>query len=580
MTFRGFGMWCCLSACSPAAEGPLAPLEPATPPPTRCASGPASSGMFVDVSAASGLQARNFVPNPAAPIPINDHSRLALVDLDGDGWDDAVMHSLFPNPQRGVPFEHLIFLNHRDGTFEDVSVESGLGSVQAGFFAFGDFDDDGDTDAFAGLDIPLAGHTSRVLLNDGQGHFVPKPNAGVEHLDLCANAVLADFDRDGNLDLFAGNGQTSYLAKNALLRGNGDGTFTDVSASALLSPVPAQPTNGLVACDYDDDGDQDVFVSTYGVSVSSGWDQLWENTGDGRFVNMAEARGFHALATGNYWNPGTGHGKNPEPGSSRVGGNGFGLDCADVDGDGDLDVYLAQVSHADGADHNRLWSDPTALLLNSGGTFSNAFLERGLPYNEGDIDAAMVDFDNDGRLDLAVTRTDKYEGGYTDEAQKGWFGLFRQAPDGKFESRGDIGLKATQNLAFGDVDHDGDPDLLVGGRDQGGGRPNFLFENRVASGPYLAVQLVGDGVRVPLDAYGARVTVRIGDRVIVREKKSSRGTYDSIDGSTLLFGLGPDTGACEGGVNRASLEVRWPDGRLQRLGPDAFSLSSYLRLVY
>ncbi len=570
----------CLSACSPTAEDlELQPLAVAAPEATRCSSRPAE-GTFVDVSAASGIQQNNFVANPPMRIPINDHSRLALVDVDGDGWDDAVMHSLFPNAQAGVPFEHLVFRNKRDGTFEDISAESGLKDVQAGFFAFGDFDDDGDTDVFAGLDIPLAGQTSAVLLNDGSGHFVKKANAGVEHLAACANAVLADFDEDGNLDLFAGNGQTSYLASNALLRGNGDGTFTDVTTSALRSPVPQQPTNGLVACDYDSDGDQDVFVSTYGVSVASGWDQLWENSGDGHFTNVAEAKGFHALATGNYFNPNTDWGRALEPGDTRVGGNGFGLDCGDVDGDGDLDVWLAQISHSDGADHNRLWSDPSALFINDHGVFKNAFLERGLPYNEGDIDAAMVDFDNDGRLDLAVTRTDKYEGRYTDEAQKGWFGLFRQKPDGTFESRGDIKLKATQNLAFGDLDHDGDADLLVGGRDQGSGRPNFLFENRAAGGPWLAVQLQGDGVKVPRDAFGARVTVRIGERVIVREKKSSRGTYDSIDGSALLFGLGGDTGACVEGFNRATLEVRWPNGRVQTLGPDAFSLSTYLKLTY
>lgn len=561
----------CLSACSPV---PVLEPEPPPPAPEQCRVSRQEGG-FADVSQASGIQAGNFVANPVSPIPINDHSRLALVDLNGDGWDDAVMHSLFPNAQAGIPFEHLVFLNQHDGTFKDVSAESGLKDVQAGYFAFGDFDDDGDADVFAGLDIALAGHTSQVLLNDGQGHFTVKAGSGVERLQFNANAALADFDRDGQLDLFAGNGQTSFLAKNALLHGNGDGTFTDVSATAFLSAVPSQPTNGLVACDYDGDGDQDVFVSTYGVSVASGWDQLWENGGDGRFTNVAEARGFHALATGNYFNVRTGYGKDLEPGDTRYGGNGFGIDCGDVDGDGRLDIFLAQISHADGSDDSRLWSDPTELLLNRGDHFENVFLDRGLPFNEGDIDAAMVDFDLDGRLDLAVTRTDKYEGSFPDDAQKGWFGLFRQKDDGTFERRTDIALKATQNLAFADLDHDGDPDLLVGGRDQGGGRPNFLFENHAANGAWLGVQLAGDGVHVPRDAFGTRVTVRIGGKTMVREKKSSRGTYGSIDGSALLFGLGE----CEAGAT-ASVEVRWPDGRVVMTTLGAAQLSSYLRLAY
>ncbi|MBL8955074.1 MAG: VCBS repeat-containing protein [Myxococcaceae bacterium] len=561
---------------------------------TACTTGQGTS-KFVDVSSASGIQLNNFVPMPPTRIPINDHSRLALVDVDGDGWDDAVMHSLFPNPQAGVPFEHLVFKNKRDGTFEDVSAASGLRDVQAGFLVFGDFDNDGDADCFAGLDIPLAGATTQVLLNDGQGHFARQANAGVEHLQVVANAVLFDFDLDARLDVFTGSGQTSYAGRNAVLRGNGDGTFTDVTATVLKSVVPDQPTNGLVACDYDGDGDQDVFVANYGVSLEGGRDRLWQNQGDGTFIDVAKAAGFDALATGNYFNARAGYGQSLEPSANPVGGNGFGLDCGDADGDGDLDIYLAQISHGDGADYNRLWSDPTLLLLNDNGVFFNAFQQVGLPYNEGDIDAAMTDFDLDGRLDLAVTRTDKYEAGYTDEAQKGWFGLFRQKPDGTFEANTDVRQKATQNVAIADVDHDGDPDLLVGGRDQGVGRPNFLYRNDVTGGPaWLAVELKGDGVHVPRDAFGSRVTLRIARRttegsgatnpnretVIVREKKSSRGTYDSIDGSALLFGLGSDTGACVDGENQVSLTVRWSDGTTKTLAPQELTLSRFVQLTY
>lgn len=558
----------------------------------------AEEDFFSDVSAASGIQAENFVPAPATPIPINDHSRLAFVDLDGDGWDDAVMHSLYPNADAGIPFEHLVFMNGRDGTFRNASDASGLRAVQAGFFVFGDVDGDGDADCFAGLDTDLAGKTSVLLLNDGAGHFTERAGSGLETKSHPGNAVFADFDNDGKIDLFVGNGQTGYPESDQLFFGNGDGTFRDVSKDSLPKR-PAQPTNGLVSCDYDGDGDLDVLVSTYGVSVKNGWKQLWENDGRGTFTNVARERGFHALATGNYWNAKTGKGRDAQPvdGDDIVGANGFGIDCGDVDGDGIADIYMAAISHADGSDQSRLWSDPTQLLLGSGSeqghAFTNVFLDRGLPYNEGDIDAAMVDYDSDGHLDLSVTRDNKYEGSYTADAQKSWFGLYRQKDDGTFD---DVGLrsgindrndppaaqptmKKGQNLAWADIDHDGDPDLLVGARDFGGGRANHLFRNELGhQNDWLAVRVIGDGTTVHTDAFGAKVTVRSGDRIVYREKKSSRGTYDSIDGSSLLLGLGH--GACDGGHNVASLEVRWPNGVVESFGADAFTLRTRVLLRY
>lgn len=586
------------AACTVTEEGAPTPQPDAAVPGTACemrANVVPAKDFFKDVSEKSGIQKDNFVPSPAVPIPINDHSRLALVDIDGDGWDDVVMHSLFPNPQKDIPYEHLVFRNKHDGTFEDISASSGLKGVQAGFFVFADVDNDGDEDCFAGLDIEIAGKTSVLLLNDGKGVFTPKENSGLEKLKGAANAVFADFDKDGKVDIFVGNGQTSLAVKDALFTGNGDGTFVDVTA-ARLPGAPAQPTNGLVACDYDDDGDLDVFVSTYGVSVKQGWKQLWENDGTGSFSNVARERGFHALPTGTYWSSKSGKGRDLQPVAEDkiIGANGFGIDCADITGDGLPDVWMATISHGDGADESRLWSDPTQLLVNGGKAkgfaFENQFLDRGLPYNEGDIDAAIVDFDNDGRLDLALTRTDKYEGAYSDPEQKGYFGLFRQGDDGMFTSLGLVsGVndlepgakrgKAGQNLAFADIDHDGDADLLFGARDMGGGRANMLFENTLGqSNGWLGVQVRGDGKTVHTDAFGTKVTVKIGDRVIVREKKSSRGTYDSIDGSSLLFGLG--SASCVDAKNVATIDVRWPDGKTESFKQDQFALRSYVKIVY
>jgi hypothetical protein len=571
-----------------------------------CKTGPLvvpTAKFFVDVSASSKIQDQNFVPNPTTPIPINDHSRLAVADINGDGYDDIVMHNLFPDPQGTppVPFEHLVFLNNKDGTFTNFSDESGLRNVQAGSFLFGDVDNDGDEDVFAALDVPLPGLGNVLLLNDGKGHFTVKAGSGVEGQPgntVAGSASFGDFNNDGKLDLYVANGQTTYLAADQLFFGKGDGTFTEVTATALPGN-PAVPHNGVVACDYDNDGDLDIFVSTYGVSENLGHKILWENDGKGMFHDVALERGFAAQATGNYWLSSTGNGTSTEPGvgpASFDGSNGFGIDCDDIDGDGLDDILLATISHPVDSDYSRKWSDPSQLLINQGMAggyaFKNEFLERGLPFNEGDIDTGLADFDNDGRLDFAITRDNKYEPNYTTAQQLSWLGLFHQESSGKFLSLGlvsgvndtepeaaDAGaaiprMKAGQNLAWIDFDNDGALDLLVGGRDHGGGRPNYLFRNTIgASNTWLAVHLTGDGVRVNRDAIGARVTLRFPSWTVMRELKSSRGTYTSADTRTLHFGLG--NLGCD-----FTLEVRWPDGKLTKLDGNSLPSNHFLAIDY
>lgn len=540
-----------LFACSPPCEDDATAVVPTT-------------DFFTEISESSGIQAGNYDPDPVAGTAINDHSRLAFIDLDGDYLDDIVMHSLFPNASNGVPFEHLVFKNNGDGTFEDISDASGLRDVQAGFFAFADVDNDGDQDCFAGLDLDGYGSfTHQILLNDGSGSFEVLEDSGVEDVPayVAAGASFADFDNDGNVDLYVANGSTFARVEDSLFFGRGDGTFETGS----LPDAPRQLGNGSVACDIDGDGDQDVLVSNYGVSVSNGQNQLWLNQGGRSFVDRGPKWGFSAQVAGNRWREDTAGGEPDARPGTAVGGNGFGIDCADISGDGKLDVFFATISHPD-ADYTRMWSDPTQVLIQGDGTLVDEAASRSLPFNEGDIDAAIVDFDNDGHLDLSLTRDPKYESRYEDEAQKAWLGLYRQAADGSFE---DLGygsgvndpddtqwrkMKGGQNHAWSDIDHDGDMDLLVGGRDQGGGRPNFLFENTVGQdNRWLALVVEGDGATVHRDAFGTRATLTSGETIQLREKRSGRGTYNSIDDRALHFGL------AELGCDW-EITVRWPDG--------------------
>jgi hypothetical protein len=221
----------------------------------------------------------------------------------------------------------------------------------------------------------------------------------------------------------------------------------------------------------------------------------------------------------------------------------------------------------------------------AGWTFVNQWLARGLPFNEGDVDGALIDFDNDGRLDISISRERKYEGSYSDPEQKSWFGLMRQLESGAYESLGIasgindpdedlLRMKGAQNHAWSDIDHDGDLDLLVGGRDQGGGRPNFLFRNDAGhDNRWVAVILEGDGDHVATDAFGTRLVYTAGDLTLLREKKSSRGMYNSEDTRVLHFGLG-DAG-CD-----YSLEVHWLDGTVATFGPQDFGEGMYVRIAY
>jgi hypothetical protein len=548
-----------------------------------------TSNFFRDISNESGIQAGNYDPDPPDGIVINDHSRLAFADINGDGFDDAVMHSLYPNPANGIPFEHLVFINNGDGTFTDHSDESGLRDIQAAFFAFADMDNDGDQDAYAGLDLPNYGsYRSAILLNDGTGTFTPLEDAGVGgYPSLASTAVFGDFNSDGNVDLFVGNGHTSYAVADAVYWGNGDGSF-DIDTSALTDP-PEQPSNGSVACDYDDDGDLDIFVATYGVSASHGHNHLWQNN-DGQFVNVAREAGFESLVTGNYILAETDHGVEPEPDvteAEQVGSNAFGIDCGDADGDGDLDIWMTAISHPVATDPNRKWSDPSQLLQNQGdGTFVNVYLEKEIPFNEGDIDAAMVDFDNDGRMDLSVTRDPKYEGRYSEDEQLAWFGLMWQRDNHSFASVGVTSginaddddewerMRGGQNHAWSDIDHDGDLDLLVGGRDQGGGRPNFLFENNLGQEQrWVAISVEGDGDSVHRDAFGTRIVYDWGDEQIIREKRSSRGTYNSEDSRVIHVGIGDRDCSAE-------ISIIWPDGTVVPFKWSDIGHERFVRISY
>ena len=285
-----------------------------------------------------------------------------------------------------------------------------------------------------------------------------------------------------------------------------------------------------------------------------------------------------------------------------MGSNGFGIDCQDIDGDGQMDIWLATISHPVDSDESRKWSDPSMLLLNKGAaggfSFANATLDRGLPFNEGDIDAAAVDFDNDGRIDLSVTRDKKYEPNYSTPDQLSWFGLMHQNEDGTFKSMG---------MTSGINDRDRHDRSREGRTEPGLGRHRRRRRSRSPRrrprqrrrGPRELPVREHDRPEKWLDRrsparrrhdreprrhrrarHGDRRRAAATQKKYIREVKSSRGTYSSADSRSLLFGLGGAPQSCEDGLAQVAIEVRWPNGETKRYDAGSFALNQYVSIDY
>ena len=275
----------------------------------------------------------------------------------------------------------------------------------------GDVDNDGDLDLFTGTYVDPTqprtdpGDRSEILLNDGSGKFslapISDPHPASNQRWPTTGATFADIDRDGNLDLFVGfwyqRYGTSYLGVQAqLYRGRGDGTFEAITEQAgLLTERTGyaegknhRPAYGVTACDLNDDGAPELLVSAYGRQ----WNLLYRNDGEGVFTEIGQPSGFagddrrdfsdneffacyctvHSDAPGcekaeapriqcpdpadSYWNPGY----DDQP--WRLNGNSFSTYCADIDGDGRLDLYTAEIAHW----HIGESSDISELLRNTG----------------------------------------------------------------------------------------------------------------------------------------------------------------------------------------------------------------------
>ena len=493
--------------------------------------------------------------------------RAVFADLDGDGRPDCVLE------------RQRLYLQ-RDGAWLDASDASKLNVPRVGdVIAFGDVDNDGDLDCFSGKNCDFEridaksgepavkddGHRSLVLLNDGEARFAPVKDSGVEKdpATTCAAAFL-DFDADGKLDLFVGNWYRNYGTNvecypSRLYRGRGDGTFEDVTEKMGL-PMrreagkrdSCRPVYGVSHGDWNNDGRQDLFICAYGRQ----WNLLLENRGDS-FVDRAAETTFDGDddRSGDY-PEGVKRAKEPE---FRANGNTFDCAIADVDNDGDLDCFLGEITH--------WWAGPSSdfssILWNQGkekgfvfkrDTGSIKRVHEGKEWNQGDLHAAWLDFDNDGLLDLLVGSSD-----YPDRQE---LRLYRQKADHSFEEvtkEAGFDWEGCGGISVCDFDRDGDLDILAARsffrlpaeRTKDRIAEAALFRNDVGNKKRW-IQLVLEGTAANRQAIGARISVRVGTTTQLREIRGGEGHAGHQDPSELHFGLGAAAAIDE-------IVVRWPD---------------------
>ena len=477
------------------------------------------------------------------------------LDYDRDGLLDAffVNSGATPNFQPDEPPQPALYRNNGDGTFTDVTAKAGL-RVGPGFFFFGVAAGDYDGDGYP--DLYVSGYRGSLLYhNNHDGTFTDvTAGAGVgKDTEWATAAGWFDYDRDGRLDLLV-TGYVQYdIDRNVvcgdptperraychpdsfpgisptLYRNNGDGTFEDVTARAKLTN-PDGKSLAVALADLDGDGWTDVFIAN-----DTQRNFVYFNNGDGTFEDASYFSGAGFSEDGK-----------AEAGMSAA--------AADVDDDGDLDLY---VSHLD-AELNRLY-------INEGGRlFVDATIVSGLGATNimnSAFGARFVDADNDGRRDLLVINghiMDNiaiYHAGVTyAEVKK----LYRNVGRGRFvdvsadQPSAFLAPKVGRGLAVGDFDNDGFADFLVNNN----GEPGQLFRNSGAGGgQWLGVRLAGDtSVR---DGTGARLELAAGSRVSYDQAIGGR-SYCSAQDLRTVFGLGPAAAVDH-------LEIRWPSGRHQRL---------------
>jgi hypothetical protein len=564
-----------MTACG---GGSSAPPAPAADSPGRTTGGDwfveRAKETGLDFVHFNGMSGEQYYPEIMAP-------GIALFDFDNDGDLDVYLpQGTMLGPKKTVkdatfppkgPLGDRLFRNDlsigSDGTrslrFIDVTQQAGIDVTSYGMgLAAGDVDNDGFVDLYR------TGLSGSVLLhNNGNGTFTDvTAKAGVANPGgWGVPASFVDYDRDGWLDLYVGNylhysiagdldclsvtGQHDYCPPNSyraqpdrLYHNRGNGTFEDVTSRALVGGADG-PALGISTADFNGDGWIDIYVGNDGQP-----NQLWINQKNGTFKDTAFLSGAAVNGQGNAEAS-------------------MGIDAGDYDADGDEDIFitnwLAQMNILYGNMGDGVFEDRKA----ASGLGPPSLAKTG-------FGTAWFDYDNDSWLDLLTANGSvsiiEAQARVNDPFPLKMLNqLYRNLGNGRFE---DVSTSAgapfrlndvSRGAAFGDLDNDGDEDVVIG---TAAGPVRLLINDIGNRNHWLGLRLVGGKAR-PAEAAGGGGRDQIGARVEITRKSGpalwrrsrSDGSYASANDPRVLVGLGTST-------DPVRVRVLWPSGKTEEFG--------------
>jgi enediyne biosynthesis protein E4 len=531
------------------------PLRVPAEKPARAAFSPGFQ--FTDLTASTSIRFEHAISSEKKYLMESMSGGGLLLDYDRDGWLDVYFTNApsVEMARTGQKVRSALYRNNHDGTFSDVTDKAGVGyPCWAMGGAVADYNNDGWSDMLITCAQGLV-----LYRNNGDGTFTDvSRSAHLTDARWTTGAAFADYDQDGFVDLMVtryveydlnhlpifGSGPTCRYrgipvqcgprgmkgVGDSLYHNNGDGTFTDVSKSAGVDDAAGYYGLGIVWSDFNDDGRPDLFVAN-----DSTPNYLYRNDGKGHFSNVSFESGTAVSSDGGEL-------------------AGMGVAACDYNHTGRFSIHVTNFEDQ----YNSLYRNEGNMMFTDV-SYRSGIGSTTLPYLG--WGSGCVDFDNDGWPDLFVVnghvypQVDKLTAGAKYRERKLAFLNQRDGTFRNISAQAGAALalpQASRGAAFGDLDNDGDIDVVVENID---GAPMILRNDGGNRNHWITLQLAG--TRSNRMAIGARVKAAVGAVVQIEETRSG-GSYLSQSDMRIHLGLG----AAEK-VDR--IEIRWPSGATETL---------------